>query len=178
MIDFKSLWMTSIFLALIGSFAVAEDWLDPDPADPGPFEETYSDPWDTDYEADPWALGDEDPHEESRPDRFRVYDDRGHRTGRVERNPIRDDAYNLYDDRGRRTGRVERNPILEEDYTVYDDRGRRVREIRKNPITDGDYDVFDDRGRRVGRIRENPILDGQYDLYDDRGRRIGRVESD
>jgi len=25
MIDFKSLWMTSIFLALIGSFAVAED---------------------------------------------------------------------------------------------------------------------------------------------------------
>lgn len=166
--------------AMVGLLMVAsmagladDDWDDSgDPLE----EETYSDPWGTEYE-DPFA----DPGAEedgAGPDRFRLYDRSGRRTGRVERDPIGEDRYTLYDDRGRRTGRVGENPILDDSYTVYDKRGRRTREIRKSPFMDGHYDVYDKSGRRIGRIEESPIVDGQYDIYDEKGRRIGRVEGD
>lgn len=164
-------------LLLVGSLAIADEWFDLDDESYEVELHDYADPWDTDYEADPWSFGAED-SDEDRPDRFRLYDDVGRRTGRVERNPILEDTYSVYDERGRRTGRVERNPILDDDYSVYDDRGRRVREIRRNPAMDDQYDIYDQRGVRIGRIHENPLIDGHYDVYDQRGRRIGRVESD
>lgn len=139
-------------------------------------EQYYSDPWGTEYE-DPFADHDAE-EDEAGPDRLRLYDRDGRRTGRVERDPIGDGRYSLYDDRGRRTGRVEEDPIVDDSYTVYDDRGRRVREIRKSPFLDGQYDVYDKTGRPIGRIQESPIVDGQFDIYDEKGRRIGRVEGD
>ena len=170
--------MTFICMAFIASLALAEDWLGEREEDADPFGDVYSDPWDTDYEADPWSLHEEERQENSSPERFRIYDDRGRSTGRAERNSLSDDTFDLYDDRGRRTGRVERDALSEDDFNVYDDRGRRVREIRRNPILDDQYDVYDETGRRTGRIRKNPVIDGQYDLYDEQGRRIGRVDTD
>ena len=147
--------MTFICMAFIASLALAEDWLGEREEDADPFGDVYSDPWDTDYEADPWSLHEEERQENSSPERFRIYDDRGRSTGRAERNSLSDDTFDLYDDRG-----------------------RRVREIRRNPILDDQYDVYDETGRRTGRIRKNPVIDGQYDLYDEQGRRIGRVDTD
>lgn len=141
-----------------------------------PAEEAYSDPWSTEYE-DPFANPGEET-DESGPDRLRIYDDLGRRTGRVEKDPIVEGSYNLYDRLGRRTGRVDEGLFRDDSFTVYDEKGRRVRDIRKNPSLDDHYDVFDTGGRRIGRIRESSVIEGQYDIFDEKGRRIGRVESD
>jgi hypothetical protein len=112
------------------------------------------------------------------PDRLRLYDERGHRTGRVERQDGFGGTMNLYDEKGTRTGRVRHNPVFEEEYDVYDDRGRRVQRVRKHPAFDDRYDIFDTQGRRVGSVRAHPWIEERYDIYDDRGRRIGRADAE
>lgn len=165
-------------LLLSGTLVLADDWLVGDPDGEDSIVETWSDPWLTESDSDPFGLTDPTGEADETPDRFRLYNERGRQTGRAERNRLSEDGYTLYDDRGRRTGRVDEDALREGDFSVYDDRGRRVREIRRNPLVDDQYDVYDDRGRRIGRIRENPIIDGSYDIYDERGRRVGRAEGD
>lgn len=153
-----------------------DDWDDRGVLEEPLADETYSDPWGTEYD-DPFAEQESEAGEDA-PDRFRLYDSRGQRTGRVERDPLGRGSYTLYDQRGGRTGRVREDPVLDDSYSVYDERGRRVRDIRKSPFLDGRYDVYDTSGRRIGRIEESPIIEGQYDIYDEKGRRTGRVEGD
>lgn len=123
--------------------------------------------------------GDEsDPADDPPPSRLRLYDERGLRTGRVERHPLFRDRLDLYDESGARTGRIEQHPLFEDELEAYDRQGRRVQKIRKHPLFEDRYDIYDSRGRRVGSVRENPLSEGRYDIYDAQGRRTGRAEED
>jgi hypothetical protein len=79
--------------------------------DPLP-EDSYSDPWATQYE-NPFADSGEQNHRAA-PVRLRLYDDFGRRTGRVGKEPTSEGSDDLYDRRGRRTGRFDESPLLDE----------------------------------------------------------------
>ncbi len=52
-----------------------------------------------------------------------IYNKKGERIGRVEKNPY-GDGYTIRDRQGRRTGRVEVQPYRENGYNLYDRSGR------------------------------------------------------
>ena len=159
--------------ALVSLVALGQDWPDANTdSDDDPW--GYHDPVDT----GPSSWFAEDDEDDAAPERLRIYNEVGRRTGRAQRNPVLEGNYDLYDEHGRRTGRVEANPVRDGQYDVYDEHGRRVQEIRKTPWRDDQYEVYDERGRRIGRIEENPVIEGQYDIYDERGRRTGKAKSE
>ena len=75
-------------------------------------EDTYSDPWATEYE-NPFADPDDENHD-SAPGRLLLYDDLGRRIGRIEEDPIIEGIHDLSDRLGQRTGRIDNSPLVDE----------------------------------------------------------------
>lgn len=112
------------------------------------------------------------------PERLRLYDDKGRRTGRLERDPVFEGRLGLYDEAGRRTGRVEEDPVFDGRYRIYDAQGRRDGHVEKDPVFEGRYRIYDSRGRKIGEVRPSGVFEGRYEIFDERGRRTGRVEEE
>ena len=175
----RLIFLTTLIALAAGSvgLGLADDPLDPDARrsewrQPAPLR------WGSEREADGLAAEESDPVDDPPPGRLSLYDERGRRTGRVERHPLSPDTLDLYDERGARTGRIEQHPLFEDELEVFDRQGRRVQTIKKHPLFEDRYEIYDARGRRTGSVREHPLIEGRYEIYDAQGRRTGRAEED